>query len=267
MFNGYDFVYDGKSSISENLKLLNTDGEAFKFEIGIPQKNINLYHSNQSSRWHIGGVTMDEPLSFPIQIMLHGDGEDEYDKLNPILERNRLSRITHWLFDNTQFKKLQILTDDMRDLYFMAVFKDAVELFEDGGEVRGFRATVLCDTYGAYEEKTITKTSNGSLTFALQCLQDGIFEVAPVYKIDMIDGNVKIRVNDEDMIFNALTPGSTVTIDTEKIIAKSSEGDNLFTGNRFNRVYPNLVWGKNVISIEGNCKLSINYKLIREVGC
>lgn len=266
MFNGYDFIYDGKSSISENVKMLYTDVDVFSSVKSIPDKEISLFKSNQSSQWNISGITMPEPLSFEIEIIMHSDDIDLYANGSPVLERNRMSKIRHWLFDKTNFKKLQILTDDMRDFYFMAIFKD-IEDIEAGGDVYGFRATVLCDTYGAYEEKTITKTSNGSLTFALQCLQDGIFEVAPVYKIDMIDGNVKIRVNDEDMIFNALTPGSTVTIDTEKIIAKSSEGDNLFTGNRFNRVYPNLVWGKNVISVEGKCKLSINYKLIREVGC
>ncbi len=266
MFNGYDFIYDGKSSISENLKMLYTDVDVFSSVKSIPDKEFSLFKTNQSSRWNLSGITMSEPLSFPIEIIMHSDDIDFYANGSPVLERNRLSKIRHWLFDKTKFAKLQILTDDMRDMYFMAIFKD-VEDIEAGGDVYGFKATVLCDTTGAYEEKNITKTSSGSLTFPIQCLQDGIYEVMPTYIINMIDSDVTIKVNGIDMIINSVTPGSTITIDTEKLIAKSSEGDNLYTNNRFNRVFPTFVFGRNIISVDGKCKLTVNYKMVREVGC
>lgn len=266
MFNGYDFVYDNKSSLSENLKMLNIDGDAFEFVQGVPSKEVDLFHANQSGKWEISGNRMTEPFSFPLQIMLHGDGEETYDKINPSLERNRLSRIYHWLFDKTDFKKLQILMDDMRDLYFMAVFKD-VELFEDGGVVRGFKATVLCDTIGAWEEKNVIKNCTGNLTWKMQVLQDGIYEVTPLYKIEMRDTSATISVNGESIELENITPGSTITIDTDKLIAKSSEGDELYDSGRFNRCFPRFVYGDNTISISGNCKVTINYKMIREVGC
>lgn len=266
MFNGYDFVYDGKSSTSENLKMLNIDGGTFEFVKSIPDKEVSLFHSNRSGKWEISGVTTGEPFSFELQILLHGDGEYEYDKINPSLDRNRLSRINHWLFDQTKFKKLQIVMDDMRDMYFMAIFKD-VQQFEDGGIVRGFKATVLCDTLGAWEEKTITKTCTSSLNFSLQVLQDGTYEVMPTYEIEMNGTSATITVNGEQMKLQSVTSGSTITIDTEKIIAKSSEGDNLYTENRFNRCFPRFVWGKNTIQVSGNCKVTIKYKMIREVGC
>lgn len=266
MFNGYDFIYDGKSSISENVKMLYTEANPFEFTKSIPDREISLFKSNQSSKWNISGVDTPEPLSFQMQIMIFSDDIDLYADGNPLIERNRISRISHWLFDKTKFKKLQILTDDMRDLYFMAIFKD-VEYFEAGGDVCGFRATVLCDSVGAYEEKTITKAINDKATIALQVLQDGFYEVEPVYTIDMIDTSVTINVNGEDLVLNNVAAGSKITIDTARLIAKSSIGENLFIENKYNRCFPRFVYGRNVITVTGKCKLTINYKMVREVGC
>lgn len=499
MFNGYDFVYDGKSSISENLKLLYIDPEMFDFVQSIPSNEINMFRANKSSKWHISGVSTPEPLSFPIEIMLYSDEIDLSANGNAVIQRNRISRISHWLFDNTQFKKLQILTDDMRDMYFMAIFKD-VEYFEAGGDVCGFRVTVLCDTIGAYEEKKITKSCTGNTKFSMQCLHDGIYEIFPTYtinfsggtgrdvvyakdnyghewtyygsstinqtnrcvlvsqnnalsaydkvidisydyrrycvknmKITKIEGNtitvtdkkgntktysgtgtigeshdylmrysydhsintaeiltivddkrylyminleikelydgqvrasnnhgysfwykgtgtigethrylmmsaadgsinrnyddevvnildddscfyfkmdsgyiadgaveteddaliadfdnygvrfyfmdmittdvyhnatdLNIKVNDDTIKLQNVTIGSTITIDSEKLMAKSSTNDNLYVGNRFNNGFPTLVYGKNTIEVDGSCNLTINYQLIREVGC
>lgn len=489
MYNAYDFIYDGKSSISENIKMLYTEPNPFEFTKSIPDKEINTFHTNQSSKWHISGITIPEPLSFQMQIMMYSDDIDLYADGNPLIQRNRISRISHWLFDQTQFKKLQILTDDMRDMYFMAIFKD-VEYFEAGGDVCGFRATVLCDTIGAYEEKKISKSCTGNTTFSIQCLHDGIYEIFPTYKIksnttssrdivyardnyghewkyygydtvnttnryimltknikitgydklvdiahdyrrysmrkmkvtavdgntitvvddkgnrkqyegsgvkvndvhdylvryddgqspdnylievqaddttqfyfinctvaEVKDGTVKIgngghywyykgtaevgtvqryiiakstkasdrnyndevtgilaesaaiyikdgnymcgdkvlgevandtalyflpmtvtqsiknatdvtvSVNNNPIKLQSITAGSTVTIDTEKLIAKSDQHDNLYVGNRFNNGFPPLVYGKNTIEVNGSCQLDIEYKLIREVGC
>ena len=267
MFSGYDFVYDGKSSISENLKLLYVDGNAFESVKGIPDKTINTFHTNGSSKWHISGVTMAEPLSFDIQILFHGDGEDEYKKLNPVIERNRLSRITHWLFDVTGYKKFQILTDDLRDLYFMAIFQN-VDYLENGGEVYGFKATVLCDTIGAYEEKTVVKNFTGAdSTFYINVLQDGIYEVAPTYIIEPRSSTVNMIINGKGIDLKNVMYPSTITIDTEKLIATSSEGENLYVDNKFSISFPRFKYGKNIIASSDNFKLTIKYKMIREVGC
>lgn len=266
MFKGYDFVYDGKSSISEKLKLFNVGGNAFEFVDCIPDKNLNLYHSNRQAKWRTPGTTVDEPLTFDCEFHLHDEEQDEYAKLNPVVARNRLSSITHWLFDQTQFKKLQILSDDMRDIYFMAVMKD-VKYFEDGGQVRGFKCTVVCDTVGAWEEKTITKNVSNTSTFSIQVLQDGIWEVAPKFTIDMNGTGVTITVNGEELVLTNMTPGARVVIDSNTLIATSSEGEELYTSGRFNKCFPTFVYGKNTISITGNSKVEINYKMVRQVGC
>lgn len=266
MFNGYDFVYDGKSSISENVKILYTDANPFEFTKSIPDREYNTFKTNQSGRWRISGVTTPEPLAFQIQIMVYSDDEDLYVDNKYVIDRNRISRISHWLFDNVNYKKLQILTDDLRDLYFMAIFTN-VEYFTAGGDVCGFRATVQCDTDGAYEERTVSKTSSGSLTFNLQVMQEGIYEVQPELTIDLGGTGVTININGQELVLQNLTQGSRITINSETLIAKSSEGDNLYTGNRFNKCFPVLTYGKNIVSITGSCTLKLNYKMLREVGC
>lgn len=266
MFNGYDFVYDGKSSISENLKLFNIDGGAFNFVDSIPERDINLYHSQKSGKWHTAGSTIEQPLQFEIEFHLHRDDSDSYEVMNPTLERNRLSKAAHWLFDQTTFKKFQILSDEMANMYFMTIFKD-VKYFEDAGNVRGFKCTAVCDTVGAWEEKNIKKTVSSSSTFTLQVLQDGIYEVMPVFTIDLSGTSVTVNVNGEEMKFINMTSGTRITVDCEKLIATSSEGEELYASGRFNKVFPTLKYGSNAISVTGNCTFNMNYKMIREVGC
>lgn len=266
MFNGYDFVYDNKSSISENLKLFNIDGTAFNFVDSIPERNINLYHSQRNGRWQTAGSTVEEPLKFELEFHLHGEDDDSYETTNPILERTRLSKIAHWLFDQTKFKKFQILTNEMANMYFMVIFKD-VQYFEDAGNVRGFKCTAVCDTVGAWEEKIVKKTVSNSSTFTLQVLQNGIYEVMPVFTIDLFGTSVSVDVNGEEMTFGNMTSGTTITVDCEKLIAISSEGEELYTTGRFNKVFPTLKYGTNTITVTGNCVFNMNYKMIREVGC
>ncbi len=65
----------------------------------------------------------------------------------------------------------------------------------------------------------------------------------------------------------SLAAESTVTIDAETLIAKSSENENLYVGDRFNLVFPTLHYGKNTIVVNGDCVLKVKYTLVREVGC
>ena len=127
--------------------------------------------------------------------------------------------------------------------------------------------TVVCDTVGAWEEKTITKNVSNTSTFSIQVLQDGIWEVAPKFTIDMNGTGVTITVNGEELVLTNMTPGARVVIDSNTLIATSSEGEELYTSGRFNKCFPTFVYGKNTISITGNSKVEINYKMVRQVGC
>lgn len=266
MFKGYDFVFDSKSSISENMKMLYTEANGFTNVQGIPEKEYSTFKASRSSRWSISGVEHTEPLRLDIQIMFHGDGEDEYRKINPKMERNLISRISHWLFDVTGYRKLQICSDDLRDLYFMCIF-ESPEYMLDGGDIIGFKAVAVCDSIGAYEDKVIKKTCTGETRIVFQCLQDGIYEIKPKYTIKANQANLTLTINNEEMILKNVAVGSTITIDTETMIVKSDTNENLFVGDKFNKAFPTFVYGKNYITVEGNCELRVDYSLIREVGC
>lgn len=263
MIKASDFVYDGKSSMSEMLKISTIDG--WDDNNDFAEKTYNLFKSGKSSKWNIAGIDYENPLEFPIKITFQDDDEEKYYKRNPVIAQNRLSQITHWLFNQTGFKRLQIMNEELRDMYFMAVFKDA-KTIKNGTEIIGFEATVMCDSIGAYITKTIHKSIATSLSFSLQCLQDGLFEITPKYILTPTFANLNVLVNNESMIFQNVTPDSIITIDTETLIATSSVGDNLFVNNLFNKKYPYLRNGNNNIVITGACDFSMEYTMLREVS-
>ena len=199
MFEGYDFIFDGKSSIGENVKILYTERNAFGTTKGVPDKKHELFKGSRSSRWRTTGISYEEPHQFDFQIMLHNDEALKYDEKNYYVKRNQISRFRHWLFDTTSFKKLQILNEDMRDLYFMCMFID-VEDLQDGGHIIGFRGTMLCDSVGAYEDKTIKKTCTGTTTFNIQCLQDSTMDITPTYEVKVQSTPLEIDVNGENAL-------------------------------------------------------------------
>lgn len=262
MIRASDFVYDNKSSMSESLKISTIDG----WEEGndFAKKEYDFYKTD-TSQWNISNVSYESPFEFPIKITFQNDDEDEYYKRNPKIMQNRLSQITHWLFNKTTFKKLQIMNDELRDLFFMAVFKDA-KTIKNGTDVIGFEATVLCDGIGGYLHKKIVKNVNTSLSFDLLCLQDGISEIKPKYILTPSLSNLTVIVNGKSMVFQDVTPESVITIDTETLIATSSVGDNLFANNLFNKMFPFLINGKNTIAITGACNFVVEYNLSREVS-
>lgn len=263
MFEGYDFIFDGKSSIGENVKILYTERNAFGTTKGVPDKKHELFKGSRASRWRTTGISYEEPHQFDFQIMLHNDEALKYDEKNYYVKRNQISRFRHWLFDTTSFKKLQILNEDMRDLYFMCMFID-VEDLQDGGHIIGFRGTMLCDSVGAYEDKTIKKTCTGTTTFNIQCLQDSTMDITPIYKVKVQSTPLEIDVNGEKIVLDFIAPGSTITIDTDKMMMTHSETKNLYISD--NKAFPVFQYGKNVITVTGNCELEIKYSLIREVG-
>lgn len=263
MIKASDFVYDGKSSMSEMLKISTIDG--WDDNNDFTEKTYNLFKSGKSSKWNIAGIDYENPMEFPIKITFQNDEEDEYYKRNPIIAQNRLSQITHWLFNQTGFKRLQIMNDELRDMYFMAVFKDA-KTIKNGTEIIGFEATVMCDSIGAYITKTIHKAVSVSSSFSLQCLQDGLSEITPKFILKPTLANLNIVINGETMSFDNVTPESTITIDTETLIATSSAGDNLFANDLFNKKYPYLRNGNNNIVISGACDFTMEYTVLREVS-
>lgn len=257
MFQAYDFIYDGKSSASESLKLLFFDGAGFSEGLGIPQKDINLYKTPQASKWRINSVAIDKPLTFEIEIHVH--------KKHDVIPRNIVNKINSWLFDHTKFKKLQIINSTMQGLYFMAVFESPTYIYRNG-EIIGYKATVVTDNVGAYRDKTVTKQCSGETEFNIKCVHDGIYDIKPQITIQLTNDatDIAVRINNEKIILSDLIANSVFKIDVERLMVDYIE--NPYINNRYNMSFPILINGVNTVSVEGDCVLTIKYSEVHEVG-
>lgn len=272
MIRGSEFIYDGKAGISENLRILSVDGGAIDFTTGTPTREPVLYKGNDSSTWEICGEKIERPLEFDIEFLCINDEEEEYEKRNPYIEDNRVPIINHWLFNQVKFKKFQIKTDELRDCYFMSVFTNPTPL-RDGGRIIGWKCHCICNCTGCYEEKKITRVIDGSDDFQINILNDGIWEVSPTYEILVNDSYVTIDIRDDRdtstsnaLVLDNAQRESTITIDTQKLAATSSVGQELYRSGVFNKKFPKLKWGKNYIIVYGFCTITIKYSVIKEVG-
>ena len=258
MFKAYDFVYDNISSLSQNVKLLYLDNVGFSSSIGSSEKEYRMIKGYNSSRWKMNGVTMANPFSFEVQILFHNKVKSSF------IKRNQVHIINKWLFNKTNFKRLQIIQEGLENLYFMAVFKTP-EILYSNGEIIGYKTTVLCDNTGAYEDRRLEKNCFNQMSFKEICSHDGVFEIFPTYKIQANSSEFSIQINDVEMSFQNISIGSNITIDTQTLIVKS-DTDNLFVGGKFNLVFPTMVDGENEFKLSGNIKLIVEYSLIKEVG-
>lgn len=262
MFRGYDFIYDGISSSSKNVKLLYVDEDSYNTSQGIPAKEYNLIKGFHSNNWKISGITIDNPLEFSLNIVIHD--EMYHNAPNQKIKRNLITSISNWLFNKTTFKKLQIIQDGMEDYYYMAIFQSPEYIYFEG-EIIGFKATVTCDTFGAYQDKTIIKTCTNTLSFKEYCTHDGEYEITPKFKIESNSSEFSVSINGKEMKFKNMSTPCTVDVDSKTFIIKT-DFDDVFNGDKFNLTYPLMKDGVNNIVINGDCKVTIKYSQIREVG-
>ena len=70
MYKAFTFVYDDVSSSNYNLKLLRIDDkEAYTTGSGVPSKSFTMCKTNLSSKQNIVGVTVEDTLEFPVQVL------------------------------------------------------------------------------------------------------------------------------------------------------------------------------------------------------
>lgn len=259
MFKAFDFIYDGTNSSAYNLKLLRIeDNDGYTTGTGVPTKSFTMVKTNLSTRKYIVGLSVDDTISFKIQILI------DRDEGNPVpIPRNCVSVIRNWLFNQTNFKKLQIIQEDLDNCYFNAVFTEVTDLMLEG-EIIGFETTVVTDNTGMYKKERFKKNVSTKLSFPVLITTSSIYTIKPKLTITFIDSNVSISINNRKSIFTYMYPNTTITIDSETLILNGGEND-LYNGN-FNYVFPELDNGKNLIEINGSCSVTFEYDSIIEVG-
>lgn len=262
-FHGLSIIFDNIPSETYGLYLMslgNSSGQATS-DMGI-NMDIVTDKSAMSNVPYLYGAKEGKVLSFPITL----------SSKEP-LDRYSTDAIQRWLFGHNAYKKLQIVQDDLRNVYFNCILNNpqAVTL---GNLTYSIDCTVVCDSSYAWElpqtinysiatkPQTVFFTNKSSVNdysypkLEFMCTKSGESGVLSI--INETDSNREFKIT-------GLRYGEVITVDNKLQIIKSSLGRNI-VGN-FNKKFFKLAPDLNKIIINGDiANLKMIHQNIRRVG-
>ena len=258
-FSALSFIYDGISSESFDIFLCNMDTGVQKNDGGgnvkiITDKTPKMDYS------YCFGVEYEDPLEFTLT----------FASTTP-KTREEISFINNWLIGKPTYRKLQIVQDDMMDIYYNCIMND-FEISSFGNAPFAFSCTVVCDRgWGMKKGYPFEYTVNDNyLELSHMNLSHTNQPTYPIISFTTNSANAKVSIknvtnNNWETIFQGLSNGEKITLDNQKERIKSSLDLNRL--NNFNLHWFELLPGVNKIIIQGNIsKVSIQYDYIRKVG-
>lgn len=266
-FWGRYFQYDGKPSDQYGLTIsqsVHNTAASGGEETDPTGSDLKLYLQEYLRRPTptLLGIQQTPPLTFDIEANISQE-----------MTATDYRVIASWLFGNTQYKKLQIVQDDMSDMYFNGIFVKP-QIKRAGNLIRGFYSTFTCDSpWGWTFPQTITKNYTTSIvndSFVINNLSDNNFYLRPLVVVTMniFDGFITLtNVEDNNRQFSITTLASNevVTINNDLQIITSSTGLNRL-GN-FNLNWFQLLQGINHIQLSGNVsQVKITYQFARKMA-
>lgn len=258
-----DFIFDGLPSSEYGLQILSL-GTAPDTETLIPNKEYIKVKAPNDTRYRILNVSEDEPLTFKLQLFsTECTTEDEF------LASDRIKVITDWMFNQTDYKKLQIISSEISHLYFNCILKDATKLMV-AQNVFGIECTVECDSAGAWEFEKTNKydfTLNGVGTIFFNNISSDIKGLRPILTIEMFEDanfNMTSLTTGQQITINNLNTTEKITMDCDNQIISSNLDRYLF--DDFNGEFLCMKKGLNSISVSGNCKITMIYQNQVKVG-
>lgn len=256
-FYALDFVFNGVSSRSYGLTIISNNSGVDEYTL-LRQK-LETNKSLNATKSFILDLKDDVNTEFEL-----------YMKSENPLTTHEINRISDWLCpQDTQYKKLFILQDDMLDYHYNCKIK-RIDITTYGNIPYVLKCTIECDSQFVWSNIK-TKTFNiTSLPYVCN-LQNPSYEkeTKPIYKIkcDSADGTIKIVNNtlDKYMELTNLSKDEIITIDTN-ILSITSSLEILRLGD-FNKVFLPLARGTNKFTITGNIStFEIQYQLAKRYG-
>lgn len=254
--NGYNFIYANQSSDEYGI---------FMCDIG----SINASSNDEASelitsttpftdRWHFHGLQKSAPLQFKITIA-RADGK--------FIDADFEEELKEWLCQD-EFGWLQVDQEDMFGKFYFCIMTN-VEKNDIARRTGGLTFQITCDSGRAWSDlKRQAYTSNGSLTFN--------FYNSAKYKKHVLNptliitptssGSISIKNNttDQTVTINNCVANETITLDCDNEMAESSNGRVLV--NDWNVEFLGMQKGANNITLTGNFKLTIEYRIPVRVG-
>jgi hypothetical protein len=248
-FYASEFIYNGVPSSNFGLTISDTN---VSDELSLPGANVSIISQEiyRKPKVYLFGVKQTPVLTIPISIFKY-----------PEITAEEASVVSKWLFGQMDYKKLQIVQPDMQNIYYNCILTDP-QIIKIGNIIRGFRATITCDSpyawefpkkirynypFNNYYIETVAKINNSSDS------PDYIYPKMNI-AINIFGGSVKlINHTDNNRIFEItnLEQGEVLDIDNNMQTLKSS-----FYINHLKDLY-NYNWfryvpGLNYVTISGN---------------
>jgi len=180
--------------------------------------------------------------------------------------------VQSWLFGKNEYKKLQIMQNDMQDMHFNC-FLTSPQIVRVGNLIIGFDATAVCDApWGWTFPKTYTYNYSGSVIATLnhqnQSDYTGYTYPQMTFTMNLYGGDLSIANasdNDREFSITDLDPNEIITIDNDLQILSSS-GTTRRLSN-FNKNWLRFVRGLNVLTVTGDiAQITFTYKQARKLG-
>lgn len=256
-YGALSFMFDGISSETFGLFLCSVNEKGVRTYDGGGNVTIHTDRTPQMDFNYIVGIEHDEVFEFT---MTFGSKEPK-DKFD-------ISLINNWLVGHSEYKKLQIMQEDMMDVYYNCIIND-YKVVTMGNYAFAFECTVICDRPWAltntrkfkYVNPTTILHYNNSHTNKLTFPKLTFTTNAPNATVSITNTSNK----NWETKFEGLSNGETIVLDNQLQLINSSLG--LRRLQNFNKHWFELVPKQNKLIVTGNVKeIIIEYNEIRKVG-
>lgn len=254
--NGSEFIFDGSSSDEYGVVL----GYIGSPNIDSKEEETNIITSKSlfKDRWDLHFVEDATPLQFKITVV-RNDAE--------LIDSNMQRALKKWLCKKKR-AWLQIIQDDLSNVYYRCLITNP-KPNNINGKTYGYDFDIICDSGHAWSElKSKPYTCNGTLNINMNFTFDyDEYILYPILIISPLEDTVVEIINNttnQVVEFGYLFADETVVLDCESDRVSSSSGRVLI--NTWNKKNLGLIEGKNSITLNGNFRLDIKYRLPIRVG-
>lgn len=255
-YNALNFIFDGVPSERYGLFLCSVNETGKQTYDGGSNIKIHTSKTPLMDYNYLMGAEYEDTFEFKMTFGC-STPKDKFD----------ISLINNWLIGHSQYKKLQILQDDMTNVYYNCILND-YKVVTFGNCAYAFECTVICDRPWALGNiKTYTyglgnvNHNNGSHTNRITLPKLTFTTIRPNASLSIVNlsnGNWETK-------FTGLSANETIVVDNQLQIITSSLG--LRRLGNFNKHWLELLPKMNKLSITGDVEnIKIEYSEIRKVG-
>ena len=218
---------------------------------------ITTDRAARSLRSRIMSVTPAKPLEFDLEIVC------EYQ-----LSTAQALLVKDWLFGHINYKRLQIMREDLGGCYFNCLLNNPEDIQINGNN--GWKFTVVCDAGGAWEFPKTTRffPTNGGVIVINNPSGNNDYTYPDVSFKMNADGDFAIKNQTDDnrlFSFEGLLSNEVVTVNGESKVISSDLGIRRLSN--FNKKFLRLKRGQNVLTCTGNVEyLDITIQNFRRLG-